>query len=51
MYYSHKKHDFMMTSRVIQGVLHNAGPACKIYISILHCVTSHILKQVLELSP
>jgi len=51
VYYSHKKHDFMMTSRIIQGVPHNAGHADKVFISILHYVTYHILKQVLELSP
>jgi len=41
----------MMTSRIIQGVPHNAGPVHKIYISILHYVTSHIMKPMLELSP
>jgi hypothetical protein len=51
LYYLHKKHDFMMTSCIIKGVPHDAGPAHKIYISILHYVTSHMLKQVLELSP
>jgi len=40
----------MLTSRIIQGVPHNAGPVRKIYISILRYVTSHIMKQVLELS-
>jgi len=40
-----------MTSHIMQGVPHNAGPAQKTCISILHYVTSHILKQVLELSP
>lgn len=40
-----------MTSHIIQGVPHDVGPVDKIYISILRYVTSHIMKQVLELSP